>query len=204
MVGDVRTASLDVPPAPEFYRIADGNNIPAMMLAVRASGDPLSIAAAVREAVWSVDRGVPVADLQSMRTMVGATLARPRLLMTLLAAFAATGLALGAVGVYGIVAFGVTRRRREIGIRMALGADRRAVIRLMLRESAAYATAGIAAGSALALASSRVLKGLLFEVPATDPVTYAVLAASVAALVALASYAPARRAASIAPSEALR
>ena len=204
VVGDVRTASLDVPPAPEFYRIADGNNIPAMMLAVRASGDPLSIAAAVREAVWSVDRGVPVADLQSMRTMVGATLARPRLLMTLLAAFAATGLALGAVGVYGIVAFGVTRRRREIGIRMALGADRRAVIRLMLRESAAYATAGIAAGSALALASSRVLKGLLFEVPATDPVTYAVLAASVAALVALASYAPARRAASIAPSEALR
>ena len=115
-------------------RVADGSNIPSMMVAVRTSGDPLAVAAAVRDAVWSVDRGVPIAELQTMRALVGATLGRPRLLVTLLAAFAATGLALGAVGVYGIVAFGVTRRRREIGIRMALGADRRSVVRLMLRR----------------------------------------------------------------------
>jgi putative ABC transport system permease protein len=204
VVGDVRTAALDVPPAPEFYRVADGNSIPSMMVAVRTSGDPLAVAAAVREAVWSVDRGVPIAEVQTMRALVGTTLGRPRLLVTLLTMFAATGLALGAVGVYGIVAFGAGRRRREIGIRMALGADRRSVVRLMLRESAGYAAAGLAGGIAIALASSRLLKGLLFAVPATDPVTYVTLAAAVGILVTLASYAPARRAASIAPVDALR
>ncbi|HVD91679.1 MAG TPA: FtsX-like permease family protein, partial [Vicinamibacterales bacterium] len=101
-------------------------------------------------------------------------------------------------------AFGVTRRRREIGIRMALGADRTSVVRLMLRESAWYAVAGVGAGTALALASSRVMKGLLFEVPATDATTYATLALGVGVLVALASYAPARRAASVNPADALR
>jgi ABC-type antimicrobial peptide transport system permease subunit len=139
-----------------------------------------------------------------MRTMVGTTMARPRLLLTLLTAFAATGLALGAIGVYGVVAFGVARRRREIGIRMALGADRGSVVRLMLAESAGYAAAGLITGMALALASSRVMKGLLFEVPATDAPTYLTLALAVGLLVALASYGPARRAASINPSEALR
>jgi predicted lysophospholipase L1 biosynthesis ABC-type transport system permease subunit len=204
VVGDVRTTGLDAPPSPEFYRLADGGSIPAMMLAVRTAGDPLLSAAAVREAVWSVDRGVPIAELQTMRALVGTTLGRPRLLVTLLTAFAATGLVLGAVGVYGIVAFGVTRRRREIGIRMALGADRASVVRLMLGESATYAIAGMAGGVTLALASSRLLKGLLFELPATDPVTYVALAAAVAALVLLASLVPARRAAAIPPADALR
>lgn len=204
VVGDVRTAALDIAPVPEFYRVADGNGIPAMMVAVRTSADPLSVAAAVRDAVWAVDRTVPIAELQTMRALVGATLGRPRLLVTLLSTFAATGLALGAVGIYGIVAFGVTRRRREIGIRMALGADRHAVVRLMLRESAGYAVAGIAGGTLLAMASSRLLKGLLFETPATDPATYGGLAAAVAALVIVASYGPARRAAAIPPAEALR
>jgi predicted lysophospholipase L1 biosynthesis ABC-type transport system permease subunit len=204
VVSDVRTESLDKMPQPEFYTAVTGTNIPALMVAVRTDGDPLSIASAVREAVWSVDRGVPVSDLQPMRTMVGTTLARPRLLLTLLAAFAITGLALGAIGVYGVVAFGVARRRREIGIRMALGANRASVVRLMLGESAGYAAAGLAAGLALALASSRAMKGLLFEVPATDAPTYATLAIAVGVLVTLASYAPARRAASVNPAEALR
>jgi predicted permease len=204
VVSDVRTESLDKTPQPEFYTAVTGTNIPALMVAVRTDGDPLSIASAVREAVWSIDRGVPVSDLQPMRTMVGTTLARPRLLLTLLAAFAITGLALGAIGVYGVVAFGVARRRREIGIRMALGANRASVVRLMLGESAGYAAAGLAAGLALALASSRVMKGLLFEVPATDAPTYATLAIAVGMLVTLASYAPARRAASVNPADALR
>ena len=204
VVSDVRTASLDRPPIPEFYTLVTGTGMPALMVAVRTEGDPLSIASAVREAVWSINRSVPVADLQPMRTMVGTTLARPRLLLTLLGAFAVTGLALGAIGVYGVVAFGVARRRREIGIRMALGADRASVVRLMLGESAWYAAAGLIAGMGLALAASRMMRGLLFEVPATDPTTYATLALAVGALVTLASYAPARRAASVNPSESLR
>jgi putative ABC transport system permease protein len=135
---------------------------------------------------------------------VGTTLARPRLLLTLLGGFAVTGLALGAIGVYGVVAFGVARRRREIGIRMALGADRASVVRLMLGESAGYAAAGLVAGMGLARASSRMMRGLLFEVPATDAATYVTLALGVGVLVMLASYWPARRAASVNPSEALR
>ena len=204
VVGDVRDHSLDTPGEPAFYKGLGGGTVPALMLAVRTDGDPLSVAAAVREAVWSVDRGVPIADLQSMSAMVNATLGRPRLLLTLLAGFAITGLALGAIGVYGVVAFAVGRRRREIGIRMALGAGRPAVVRLMLRESAGYGAAGLFAGLGLALASGRLIRGQLFDVPATDPVTYAALGVGVAALVAAASYWPARRAASLNPAEALR
>ena len=204
VVGNVRTKTLDTPASVEFYTPANGRGIPALMIAVRSDGDPLGVAGAVREAVWSVDRGVPVADLQAMRTLIGTTLARPRLLLTLLGAFAAVGLALGAIGIYGVVAFGVMRRRREIGIRMALGATRGSVIGLVLRESAAYAVAGLAAGLLLAFAASGVMKGLLFEVSPTDGLTYAMLAAGVAVLVVLASYAPARRAASVNPVDSLR
>jgi ABC-type antimicrobial peptide transport system permease subunit len=200
----VRTKTLDKPASVEFYTPANGRGIPALMLAVRTDGDPLGVAGAVREAVWSVDRGVPVADLQSMRTLIGTTLARPRLLLTLLGAFAATGLALGAIGIYGVVAFGVMRRRREIGIRMALGATRGSVISLVLHESAGYALAGLAAGLLLAFAASGMMKGLLFEVSPTDGLTYAMLAGGVAVLVVLASYAPARRAASVNPVDSLR
>jgi putative ABC transport system permease protein len=204
VVSDVRTAALDKAADPEVYNVVAGNNIPSLMLAVRTERDPIAIASGVREAVWSIDRSVPISDLEPMRTMVGTTLARPRLLLTLLGAFAITGLALGAIGIYGVVAFAVTRRRREIGIRMALGATRPSVIRLMIRESAGYALGGLVAGMGLAVASSWLLKGLLFEVPAVDPATYATLALGVAALVVLASYWPARRAAAVNPAEALR
>jgi predicted permease len=204
VVSDVRTQSLAAPPEPEFYTVVTGTGIPSLMIAARTAGDPVSIASAVREAVWSVDRNVPVSDLQPMAAMVGTTLGRPRLLLTLLGGFAITGLALGAIGVYGVVAFGVARRRREIGIRMALGASRASVVRLMLGESGGYTAAGLVAGTALALASSRAMQGLLFEVPATDAPTYLTLAAAVGALAALASYWPARRAASVNPAESLR
>ena len=204
VVSDVRRESLDKPADPEFYAVVTGTNIPALMLAVRTDGEPLAIAAAARAAIWSIDRSVPIADLQPMAAMVGTTLARPRLVLTLLGGFAVTGLALGAIGVYGVVAFGVARRRREIGIRVALGASRASVVGLMLRESASYAVAGIAAGTALALAASRLIRGLLFEVPPTDPATYATLAVGVALLVTIAGFAPARQAASASPADAMR
>ena len=204
VAGDVRTKALNAAPAVELYTPATGTGMPAMMIAVRTHYDPLTLAGAAREAVWSVDRTVPVADLQPMRTMVGTTLTQPRLLLTLLGAFAVSGLALGAIGVYGVVAFAVTRRRREIGLRMALGATPASVVRMMLRESAGYAAAGLIAGTAGAFVSSRALRGLLFEVRPTDALTYATLACGVAALVALASYWPARRAASVDPAESLR
>jgi putative ABC transport system permease protein len=204
VTGDVRTRALDKPVAPELYTPVNGFGIPSLMLAVRTAGNPLAIANAAREAISSVDRDVPVSDVQGMGTLITTTLARPQLLLSLLGAFAATGLALGAIGIYGVVAFGVARRRREIGIRMALGAKRRTVVTLVLRESAGYAVAGVAAGLLLAAAASRALKGLLFEVSPTDAATYGLLAAGVLAVVAIASYAPARRAASVNPVDSLR
>ena len=204
VTSDVRTKTLDKPIAPELYTPVNGFGIPSLMLAVHASGNPLSLANAAREAIWSVDRDVPVSDVQGMSTLIGTTLARPQLLLSLLGAFAATGLALGAIGIYGVVAFGVARRRREIGIRMALGAERSAVVGLVLRESAGYAAAGVAAGLLLAVAASGALKGLLFEVSPTDVTTYGLLAAGVLVVVAMASYAPARRAASVNPVDSLR
>ena len=204
VTSDVRTKALDKPVAPELYTPVNGFGIPSLMLAVRTAGNPLSVANAARAAIWSVDRDVPVSDTQGMSALIGTTLARPQLLLSLLGAFAATGLALGAIGIYGVVAFGVARRRREIGIRMALGAERRTVVGLVLRESAGYAIAGVVAGLMLAVGASRALKGLLFEVSPTDAATYGLLAAGVLAVVAIASYAPARRAASVNPLDSLR
>ena len=204
VTGDVRTRALDKPVAPELYTPVNGFGIPSLMLAVHTAGNPLATANTAREAIWSVDRDVPVSDIQGMGTLITTTLARPQLLLSLLGAFAATGLALGAIGIYGVVAFGVARRRREIGIRLALGAERRTVVGLVIRESAGYAIAGVAVGLLLAVAASRALKGLLFEVSPTDVATYGLLAAGVLAVVAIASYAPARRAASINPVESLR
>lgn len=204
VVSDVRTVSLDKAPEPEFYKVVTGTSIPAMMVAVRTPADPLAIAAAVREAVWSVDRNVPIADLQPMRVMVGTTLRQPRLLLTLLGGFAVIGVALSVVGVYGVVAFAIVRRRREIGIRMALGADSASIVVLMVKESAGYAAAGLVTGVAIALAVSRIMKGLLFEVPPTDPSTYCGVAIIVAAVVVIASYSPAHRAGSINPADLLR
>ena len=174
------------------------------MIAVRTDGDPLSIASAVRQAVASVDRSVPISNLQPMSTLVGRSLAEPRLLLALLGGFAITGLALAAIGVYGVVALGVSQRRREVGIRIALGSARAAVVRLMLRESAIYAAAGLVAGVCVSLASAKLLKATLFGVTATSPTTYAALVVVVAALVVVASYVPARRAARLDPTEALR
>jgi ABC-type antimicrobial peptide transport system permease subunit len=204
VTSDVYTRALDKPVAPELYTPVNGYGIPSLMLAVHTTGNPLNIANATREAIWSVDRDVPVSDVQGMSTLISTTLARPQLLLSLLGAFAVTGLVLGAIGIYGVVAFGVVRRRREIGIRMALGAERNTVVALVLRESTGYAFAGIAAGLLLAAAASRALKGLLFDVSPTDATTYGLLAAGVLAVVAIASYAPARRAASVNPVESLR
>jgi predicted permease len=204
VTSDVRTKALDKPVAPELYTPVNGFGIPSLMLAVHTNGNPLAMANAAREAIWSVDRDVPVSDAQGMSTLIGTTLARPQLLLSLLGTFAATGLALGAIGIYGVVAFGVARRRREIGIRMALGAERRSIVTLVVRESAGYTAAGVAAGLVLAAAASRALRGLLFEVSPTDAATYGLLAAGVLAVVAIASYAPARRAASVNPVDSLR
>lgn len=204
VVSDVKTQSLDRPAEPELYTIVDGTGIPSLMLAVRTDGDPLSLAPAVREAAASVDRHVPVADLQPMATLVGTTLARPRLLLTLLGAFAVTGLTLGAIGVYGVVAFGVARRRREIGIRMALGAAPGSVMAMIMKESAGLTLAGLAVGLPIALLLGKVLSSILYDVSGFDPLVFVVAPIVLAAASMFASYLPARRATRVNPLSALR
>jgi putative ABC transport system permease protein len=204
VAGDVRHSSLLEAAVPEIYTPISSNSIPAMMVAIRTSVDPLSLVPAVRDAVWSIDRNTPVSDVQTMAAKVGDSLARPRLLMVVLTGFAAVGLLLALVGVYGVVAYSVSQRRREIGIMMALGAERGRVMRLVLREGMTVAVIGVSVGLAAAFAGSRVLTAVLFGITPTDPITYASLALLVTAVIAIACSVPALRASRVDPLAAIR
>lgn len=204
VVGDVKHTSLTAPPMPEIYTAVGKSTIPAMMLAIRSDGDPRAIIASVREAIWSVERDVPISDIQTMEDRIAASLGRPRLLTTLLGMFAALGVLLAAIGVYGVVAYSVSRRRRELGIMMALGAARARIMRAVLREGMLYAIAGLAIGLPAAFAASRLMRTLVYGVRPTDPATYVVIAWVIAVLVAAACALPAYRASRIDPVLAIR
>ena len=204
VVGDVRHTSLTALTGPEIYTSVSKTSIPAMMIAIRASGDPLALVPAVREAIWSIDRDVPLSDIQRMEARVGSSLGRPRLLLTLLAGFASVGLLLAVVGVYGVVAYSVAQRRRELGIMAALGAERGRIMRVIFREALVYAGCGLALGVPASLAASRVMRNVVWGVSATDPATYAVISAATIVVVCAASILPALRAARVDPVEALK
>jgi predicted permease len=204
VVGDIRHDALTAEPAPEIYVSISPNSINAMMLAIRAKEEPLALVPAVREAIWSVDRNVPISDIQTMTAKVGTSLARPRLLMLLLTGFAALGLVLSVVGVYGVVAYSVTQRRREIGIMLALGAERARVICAVLRQGLLYALGGLATGVPVAIVSSRLMRGVVYGITPTDPLTYAAIAATIVGIVVGASVMPAYRASRVDPLTALR
>jgi ABC-type antimicrobial peptide transport system permease subunit len=177
-----------------------------MTLVVRTDGDPTSASffASVRAAIRSVDPSLPVADVRSMESVVGASMATSRLTASLLSVFASIALLLASVGVAGVLAYLVNRRRREIGIRMALGATRGRVVALVVRRGLAWAGAGIGAGLVAALFLTRLMSGLLYGVAPRDPRTFLAVTALLAAVAALASAVPALRAARVDPLEALR
>ena len=204
VAADVRHDSLTTQTGPEIYTIVGRTTIPAMMIAVRATGDPQALVPRVREAIWSVDRDVPLSDIQTMSARVSGSLGRPRLLLTLLGGFAAIGLILAIVGVYGVVAYSVAERRRELGIMVALGAERGRIMRVVFRESLGYAAAGLAAGIPASLAASRIMKNVVWGVSATDPVIYGIIASATIVVVCAASIVPALRAARVDPVEALK
>jgi ABC-type antimicrobial peptide transport system permease subunit len=204
VVGNVRHASLSEEPVPEIYTSVSRSSINAMMLAVRTDGPPLSIVPAVREAIWSIDRSVPLSNLETMEAKIGGSLGRPRLLLTLLGSFAALGGLLAAVGVYGVVAFSVSQRWRELGIRVALGAERVRIVRSVLREASLYAAIGLAVGIPASLAGSRWMQGLVFGISVTDPITYVTIAGVTLLTVLAAALPPALRAARVDPVAALK
>jgi predicted permease len=174
------------------------------VLVVRTAGDPLAMAQAIRGAVLEIDPLQPVFNQQSMEQVVSDSMSDRRLMLLLLGIFAAVALLLASVGIYGVMSYSVEQRTREIGIRMALGAERTAVIRLVLGQGGRLAAAGIAVGVLGAFALSRLMSRFLFGVSPVDPVTYASLALLLASVAAIACVLPARRAVAVDPVIALR
>ena len=176
----------------------------AMMLAVRTSGDPASLAPAIRAAIWSVDPNAPISEVRPMLDLVSASVSQSRAVTWLLVLFAAVGLTSSVIGVSTVASYAVRRRRREIGIRLALGATPPAVVQLVTAEQVRPAIVGLSIGLAGALLLARVMESLVYGVSARDAATYGVFAGAVLMAVTVASYACARRAASIDPAVALR
>jgi predicted permease len=191
-------------PYAQFPKARSGDAARGMTIVVRAQGDPMALVGPIRAEVRGIDPMMPVANPRRMTDVVDASLATPRLTGTLLAIFAGLALLLAGVGVAGVLSYLVSRRRREIGIRLALGASRASVLGLIVRRGVAYAAAGIAVGSAVALVAARALEGLLYGVAPHDPATFALVAALLFVLAVLASAIPAVRAARVDPLEALR
>jgi putative ABC transport system permease protein len=176
----------------------------AMTLAVRTSGEPLAFSKAVQNAAWSIDKNLPLSHVQTYDQIIADSVWRQRFNLMLVGLFAALALLLAAVGIYGVMAYSVTERTHEIGIRMALGAKQGDVLRLVVREGMALAAIGAAIGLAGAFVLTRFLSGLLYQVKANDPVVFAAVPPLFAAVAFLASYVPARRATRVDPMIALR
>ena len=172
-------------------------------LAVRVKGDPLDYATALRQAVWSVDANQPVADVQPLSDLVSKELSVQRAQLWLLGAFAGLALLLSAVGLYGLLAYLVAQRTRDLGVRMALGASRAQVLRWILRQGFQLVAAGLASGTVGALLLTRLMRKLLYDVSPADPATLVLVAFTLTLVAAIACYAPARRAATIDPMQAL-
>jgi putative ABC transport system permease protein len=204
IVGAVKDRSLMQNPQPVIYYPALQAPRPYMRLAVRTAGDPLALASAIPQRVRDLDRNLPVYKIATMERNLSDSLMRRRFSMLLLAALAGFALCLAAVGVYSVIAYSVSQRTREIGIRMALGARPGSVHKLILRQGLRPVVAGLAAGLAASLAAMRALASLLYGVTASDPPTFLAVAAVLLAISALASTIPARRAARVDPMAALR
>jgi len=171
---------------------------------VRSSLDPAEIAAAIRTQTHAIDPGVPVTEIETLGHALQTSVAEPRLRTLLLAIFGSMALLLAMIGIYGVISFSVSRRTREIGVRMALGAPRASLRRLVLRESAKLALLGLAAGMPAALVSAHFLSALLFAVAPTDPITFLAVAGLLTLVALAAGFFPARRAMRVDPVAALR
>jgi putative ABC transport system permease protein len=204
VVRDVKSARLEALPAPLIYRaLWQASNL-NLTLAVRTKNDPALLTESIRREVRAVDPNEPVFSVRTMDAVVASAMAERRFTMLLLALFAATALALSAIGIYGVMAYFVTQRTHEIGIRMALGASRRDVVGMVLGQGVRLAAAGVVAGVIGALLVTRAMSALLFNVSPRDPWTLAALSATLAAVALLACYIPARRATRVDPIRALR
>jgi predicted permease len=204
VVSDVRQSNLSREPSPTLYAPFSQSPSSQGFLAISTAADPLSLSAAARDAILALDRRVVVEDVMTMDERLGDLVAQPRFFAVLLGWFGATGMLLSVVGLYGLLSYSVSQMTREIGIRVALGAERRDILRLVAGHGLVLTAAGLALGLAGAFALSRLLGGILFDVSPTDPATYAAITALLSAVALVACYVPARRATKVDPMIALR
>ena len=200
--GNARQLSLEDGPRPEITRpMADYTNL---TLEVRSSMDPDTLTAAIKQQIWAVDKDLPVYDVLRMQEILDDTMSERRFSSVLLSIFGGLGILLACLGIYGALTFNVAQRTREIGIRMALGADRNGVLRMIMYEGLLLVGIGVTIGVIAGVILTRILRSLLFDMQPSDPVMYALAAVAVGLVAAAACFIPARRATKIEPTTALR
>jgi putative ABC transport system permease protein len=204
IVGDVRLESMDTPSRPTVYLPHPRSATSLMNFVVRTAGAPETLGPALIREVQRMDASLPVSSIQPMTGVIAESVATRRLVMSLLTAFAGVALVLAGLGIYAVMAYAVAERRAELAIRMALGADRGRVMRLVLGQSAVTTGVGLAIGLVGALATTRLMTGFLFDVPAADPWAMCGAAGLLASVALVASWLPGRAAASVEPLQALR
>jgi putative ABC transport system permease protein len=203
VVGDVRHSSLAVQPNPEIYLSQLQEPQGSLAVMVRTNNDPLQLAAAAREQVKAIDRDLPL-TITTMERIVSNSVGGQRFNTLLLGIFAALALVLAMIGVFGVINYSVAQRTHEIGIRIALGAQRGSIFRLVVGQGLILAVIGIGLGSIAAFSLTRLIEGLLFGVSPTDATTFAIVGILMALVAMLACYIPARRATKVDPLVALR
>ena len=205
IVGDVRGFALDEPPEPTMYwPVAQIRTTPSLAIVVRTENDPAALASAVRGAISEIDPTQPIYDMQPLDQLVAKSLGQRRFTLTLMVLFGVIALVLSAIGIYGVMAFAVTQRTQEIGIRMALGASALDVLKMVVGSGMLLAAIGVAVGLIGAFALTRLMASLLFGVSPTDLVTFGLVTAGLLTVALLACYIPARRATKVDPLVALR
>jgi putative ABC transport system permease protein len=204
VVGDVKEGTLDHKPAPTVYYPYAHLTYSQMIVTVRAEHNPLALIEPIRRTVRQVDPAVPIAEVRTMSEILADTFSRQQFSMVLLSAFSLAALALAAIGIYGILAYAVSERTREIGVRVALGAEPGRIVSLVIRAAAKFVIGGGLIGLGGALALTGVLKSMLFHVGPRDPLTFVIVTGILATIALVAAYLPARRAARLDPMRALR
>jgi predicted permease len=204
VVGDIKHTGLDSLPRGMIYWAMRQFPSSFMTVVARTRGEPMAASGALLRVVRGIDRDQPLADVRPIDAYLSQSVAQRRFSMALLAGFAGIALLLAAIGIYGVLAFAVAQRTREIGVRMALGAREADVLGMVVREGLTVTAAGLAVGIVGALALTRVLAALLYATSTSDPMTFAVVAVALGAVATVASWLPARRAARVDPVVALR
>jgi putative ABC transport system permease protein len=205
IVKDVRQFDLVTEPKPQMYLpYTQVEFFEPRALIIRTNFDPLSLARTVRQTVWEIDKDQPVSDISSMEEIVSDSVARQRFSMLLLGVFAGLALVLAAVGIYSVMSYSVAQRTREIGIRMALGAQRSDVLKMTVAHGLRLVLTGMAIGLAAASVLTRLMSTLLFGISPTDPLTFISISIVLVSVAVLASYIPALRATRVDPMFALR